>query len=246
LPDFVTSNMNSSLSSGEMEELLRTLTFPVVIYLHGNSFDRSRAHRCKMYNVLSALNFHILAVDYRGYGDSSGFPTEVGVIQDVKELYKYARKFVEKERIYIWGHSMGTGYFFPLPVAMELSEVGSAPAGLVLESPFNNLRDEIHNHWLSTPIRHLPWFDQIIIDPLEYSGLKMSSDIRITRFYLVLCPILILHAADDRVIPVGLGNRLYKAALSAGREATYIEFESKYHFEHKYIYRSKELPSIIK
>lgn len=65
--------------------------------------------------------------------------------------------------------------------AKELSETGSPPVGLILESPFNNLLDVVTYHPFATPFRWLPWFNRTVLKPLHRSGLNMSSDYRITK-----------------------------------------------------------------
>uniref|UniRef100_A0A0M3K415 Lysophosphatidylserine lipase ABHD12 n=1 Tax=Anisakis simplex TaxID=6269 RepID=A0A0M3K415_ANISI len=234
------SDHKQPLSAEQFEQTLSAHTYPVMIYLHGNSFDRTAGHRIDLYNVLSTMEFHVIALDYRGYGDSTGFPTEIGVVQDAKQIYRYVKRLAGDNEILIWGHSMGTGV--ASAAVMELSETGGAPFGLILESPFNNLHDVIISHPFAAPFRWLPWFDDIVVHPLENSGLNMSSDLRITR---VSCPILIMHAEDDHVIPSKLGRRLRDAAVVARRDVTYVEFEASRQYRHKYIYAAPELPSII-
>uniref|UniRef100_A0A0M3IMF4 Lysophosphatidylserine lipase ABHD12 n=1 Tax=Ascaris lumbricoides TaxID=6252 RepID=A0A0M3IMF4_ASCLU len=275
---------NVEVTDESMERSMMTSDFPIVVYLHGNSFDRSTGHRIDLYNVLSDMDFHVIAVDYRGficmfwctcnkvtscyfrstghridlynvlsdmdfhviavdyrgYGDSTGFPTEIGVVQDAKQVFRYVKKLAGNNDVFIWGHSMGTGV--ASAAVMELCESHMAPDGLILESAFNNLRDVITFHPFAAPFRWLPCFDDILLHPFENSGLNMSSDLRIAR---VSCPILILHAEDDHIIPSKLGRRLRDAAIAARRDVTYVEFEAKRQFKHKYIYMADELPSII-
>ena len=56
-------------SSGKVETLKASDT--VILYLHGNASNRSQPHRIALYRVLLSLGFYVLAVDYRGFGDSS-------------------------------------------------------------------------------------------------------------------------------------------------------------------------------
>lgn len=84
--------------------------------------------------------------------------------------------------------------------------------------------------------------------------------------FSITCPILILHAADDHIIPVKLGQLLrvgacsfyfslfqkhinqqlfQDAALKAKRDVTYQEFEASRELQHKYIYTALELPGIV-
>ena len=44
-----------------------------------------------------------------GYGDSTGTPTEAGVVQDVLVLYNFLKSYQNQTRIYLWGHSLGSG-----------------------------------------------------------------------------------------------------------------------------------------
>lgn len=50
----------------ELERSLDEHSHGLFIYFHGNSFDRSAEHRCELYNILSAMDFHVLTIDYRG------------------------------------------------------------------------------------------------------------------------------------------------------------------------------------
>lgn len=84
--------------------------------------------------------------------------------------------------------------------------------------------------------------DHIIIRPLNSVGLTMRSDKRIR---LVSCPIIILHAEDDKILPVKLGRALYEAAKDAERDIKIREFSSDYGLGHKFICRYPELPEII-
>lgn len=54
------------LTNNEIENLLNTDKHLIVIYFHGNTFDRTTSHRCNLYNFLSNMDFHIIAIDYRG------------------------------------------------------------------------------------------------------------------------------------------------------------------------------------
>jgi pimeloyl-ACP methyl ester carboxylesterase len=59
--------------------------------------------------MMTAFGNHIIALDYRGYGDSTGIPSVHGVVHDVLHVFKTIRKVCPDNPITIWGHSMGTG-----------------------------------------------------------------------------------------------------------------------------------------
>ncbi|VDP13352.1 unnamed protein product [Onchocerca flexuosa] len=238
--DVAARHQNSVLSDKQMEQELRNLDNPVVIYFHGNSFDRTESSRCGLYNLLARTGFHVLALDYRGYGDSNGWPSEEGLIEDAVEMFIYAKRLSLSTNIFLWGHSMGTAIATAL--ARELSERGLPPAGLILESPFNNLHDVVTYHPYSVPFRWLPWFEKMVLGSLSKSGLDMSTDERITR---VDCPILILHAEDDHIIPLKLARKLYKCAHAAYRDVAFKKFDASRKFHHKFIYLADELPGML-
>ncbi|VDM11198.1 unnamed protein product [Wuchereria bancrofti] len=242
LPSELAMNYRYSiLNAREMELLMAAANNSVIVYLHGNSFDRSQSTRCGLYNLLANMGFHVLALDYRGYGDSNGSPSENGLIEDAKEIFRYARSHSGSNDIYLWGHSMGTA--IATAAAMEFSEKGLPPAGLILESPFNNLSDVVTHHPYAIPFRWLPWFKNMVLESLDRSGLDMNTDYRITK---VDCPILILHAEDDHIIPLQLARKLRDSAVAAKRDVTLKEFDASRNFHHKFIYLAEELPRILR
>ncbi|KAI6213444.1 2-arachidonoylglycerol hydrolase ABHD12 [Aphelenchoides besseyi] len=249
LPTSQHDQLPANFTDEQLKQLVQTSNNPIVVYLHGNSFDRTSLHRCELYRLLAALDYHVFAIDYEGYGDSTGRPTELSVVEDAKAIYKYARELSSnKKDVYIWGHSMGTAV--ASKATAELTMSGIPPSALVLEAPFNNLHDVISaslffvlNHPFSVPFRFLPWFESTVIQPLIRSGLVMQSDEHIKH---IGCPLLVFHAQDDHIIPVKLGRKLVEVAQSAGKVVKYVEFDASRNFLHKYIHRAEELPSIVK
>lgn len=61
----IASGKRGPMTDGEFENLLSRGSQGVVVYFHGNSFDRTNAHRVDLYNRLAEMNFHVLAIDYR-------------------------------------------------------------------------------------------------------------------------------------------------------------------------------------
>ncbi|CAG0883899.1 unnamed protein product [Cyprideis torosa] len=125
----------------------------IVVYMHGNSGSRAGSHRVELYNLLQSLDCHVVCFDYRGYADSTPVqPCERGVCADATSVFKWVYDRRGKSPVYIWGHSLGTGV--ASHVVGEICQRGSTlpiPDGLILESPFNNLQDEIRFHpmtWL--------------------------------------------------------------------------------------------------
>lgn len=83
-----------------------------------------------------------------GYGDSSSVdPTERGIVKDCIFMFKWVRNKT-KSHVFVWGHSLGTG--LSTHMLADLSNENIRPTGLILESPFNNMRDEISRHPMSS------------------------------------------------------------------------------------------------
>lgn len=72
------------------ERMLHIPGAKIIFYMHGNSGSRAASHRVELYNVLRAQGYHVIAFDYRGYGDSlPNSPTETGLVNDAIAVYKY-------------------------------------------------------------------------------------------------------------------------------------------------------------
>ncbi|XP_071490816.1 lysophosphatidylserine lipase ABHD12-like [Diadema antillarum] len=217
---------------------------PVVMYCHGNSGSRANPHRVEVYKVLSNLGYHVVAVDYRGYGDSSSYTTPEGIHDDVLTVYRWLRAKTGDSPFFIWGHSLGTG--ISTVFTSKICREEECPTGLILEAPFNNLLDETMRHPFG-----LPW------NVLPYSRLYFDMAFNVTAPYFqsdksiphVTCPILFLHAEDDWIVPFDLGKKLYEVAMdtrppTAG-PVKFVSFGAE-GFGHKNIAFSPKLPPILR
>ncbi|CAG5129691.1 unnamed protein product [Candidula unifasciata] len=214
----------------------------IFLYL---TWQQGSHHRVQLYRLLSKLNYHVVTIDYRGYGDSSGYPTEDGVVADAYFAYKWLKEKAGESKIFIWGHSLGTGVTTKL--AKRLCDEGDHPAGIILESPFNNIHEAAQNHPLGLPYRMLPWFEWVFLDGIKEHGIYFRSDENILS---VTPNILILHAKDDFIVPFDLGKKLYHKARETRNHKTgqveFIPFEASHGYGHKLIYKAPELPSLIR
>lgn len=70
---------------------------------------RATPFRVELCSNLAEMGYQVFALDYRGYGDSTGSPTEDGVVHDVIKLYELVRSYNEHARIIFYGHSLGCG-----------------------------------------------------------------------------------------------------------------------------------------
>lgn len=71
-------------------------------YLKLFYIDRAAAGRIGLANKLRDLGYHVFALDYRGYGDSTGSPTEMGVVNDLLLLNNFIKSYQPRAKIYLW------------------------------------------------------------------------------------------------------------------------------------------------
>ena len=109
---------------------------------------------------MSAFGNHIIALDYRGYGDSTGLPTVHGIVHDVIHVFNVIRQVCPDNPIIIWGHSMGTGVALwtvnnlfqkhtPKQSSLWNMIELKKPSGLVLEAPFYNTMEGLVSYPLT-------------------------------------------------------------------------------------------------
>lgn len=156
---------------------------PVVIYFHGNG--GSLRLRVDRFQGLAAAGIGLIGLSYRGYGGSSGKPTEAGLIADARAAYDFAAERY-RGRIALWGESLGTGVAVALAAEQPVARV-------ILESPYTSTLDVAAANYWFLPVRLL-MRDQF------------RSDKRIAG---VKAPVLILHGEADGIIPIQYGERLY-------------------------------------
>lgn len=221
---------------------------PIVLYIHGNGGNRAGDHRTRLYKKLAYdFDYHVLTFDYRGFGDSTHqTPNVDGLTADAKFVYDWLLKQpnVSKDRITVWGHSLGTGVATRM-VAQLPSQ--SKPKKLVLEAPFDSIASAIRNHPFSTPFKIMPYFEYFFVDPIKNSpefNLDSSSNIGKIK----PTKLLILHAQDDAILPIGLGRALHKrAANDLGQtNAKLYEIDAKHNLGHKFICNHDEAMAEVK
>ena len=161
---------------------------PTILFLHGNGGEiADRADRFAFYQ---SRGYGVAFLSWRGYGGSTGSPSEAGLLTDAKAAYDHLRhEGIPPGRIVLVGESLGTG-------PAVLTAARAPVAAVILEAPFSAAVDVAR--------RAYPWL------PV---GLLMKDQFR-SRDHVaaIRAPLLILHGEADRVIPQGFGRRLFAAA----------------------------------
>jgi fermentation-respiration switch protein FrsA (DUF1100 family) len=169
---------------------------PWLLICHGNAGNISDSGRPEHYVGLRALGLNLLAFDYRGYGESEGAPTEAGLYRDADAAYRYLRDSlrVPPERIYLFGHSLGS------TVAVDLALRVSAGA-LILDGALTSVVERGQEIYPYIPVR---W-----IAASRYASIEKIGSVGL--------PKLFLHAEADEVVPIAHGRRLFEVALPPKR-----------------------------
>lgn len=159
----------------------------VVIFFHGNA--DALAHRVARFEKLTADGTGLVALSYRGYGGSSGSPSEQGLYRDAAAAYAFAVARYPADRLVVWGFSLGTGPAAALAVDETVGK-------LVLESPFTSIADIAAATMPFVPVRLL------LKD-------QFHSDRRIGRLRV---PLLMMQGGHDQVVPLAQCKRLFALA----------------------------------
>ena len=161
---------------------------PTLLYFHGNAGEMG--DRSQRFNYFQAHGFGVAYLSYRGYGGSSGAPTEAGLITDAATSYRWlVAQGVAPRSIALLGESLGSG------VAVQTAarhEVGA----VALEAPYTSAVDVAARFYWWLPVR-----------------LLMKDQYRSMDFIgAVKAPVLVIHGDRDALIPVEFGKRLFAAA----------------------------------
>jgi fermentation-respiration switch protein FrsA (DUF1100 family) len=160
---------------------------PVLLYFHGNAGALNL--RAGRFQWVTADGDGLIALSYRGYGGSSGAPSEQGLIKDALAAYDFAVARYPARSVVPWGESLGTAVAIALAAQREVG-------GLVLDAPFTSIADVGAAAYPFAPVRWL------IKDAFR-------SDRRIGK---VKAPVLVLHGERDRIVPIRFGERLFALA----------------------------------
>lgn len=162
---------------------------PVLLFLHGNAGNRGdRLHNL---HGLWQHGFAVLIVDYRGYGGSTGTPSEQGLYRDGRAAYDWLAERVGPRPVHVFGRSLGAS------VAARVAAEREA-ASLILESPFTSAPAMAGVLFPVPGIRHI---------------VHSRFDIRDTVRRLSL-PLMVIHGRADELIPFAMGRQVYEAAAS--------------------------------
>ncbi len=164
-------------------------TNPVLLWCHGNAGNVS--HRLENIRQLYQRRISVMIFDYRGYGRSTGVPSEAGFYQDGLASYDYLirQRRIAPERLIIFGRSLGAG------VAGEVA-IRRPSAGLIVEGSFPSIQAMSDHHYFGIPTRWLMEVD-----------FNLAEKVRALHV-----PLLVIHGEQDSIVPLALGRQVFEAA----------------------------------
>ena len=160
-----------------------------LLFFHGNAGNIGV--RLESIGIFHRLGLNTLIIDYRGYGKSEGTPGEKGSYSDAEAAWRHlvdARR-IPPQKVVIFGRSMGGG------VASWLA-ARVAPAGLILESTFTSVPDMAAKVYPFFPVRLL-------------ARIRLDAKASLAGVH---APVLVIHSADDEIVPIAHGRSLFDAA----------------------------------
>lgn len=199
-----------------------------------NAGHVAQGYRTEHYHTLTdASNFHILTIDYRGFGKSTGKPTEAGLILDGVTLVSWVMEVarVPADRIVIMGQSLGTAV--TSGVVEHFATQGVDFAGMILVAAFSNLPELLTSYTAGgivpvlSPIKNIK---PLVRSVQKFLVDKWQSDDRIARIVQSTSKRLrltLIHAKNDAEIPYLQSNILFRSAARAvlGRDMDDATFE---------------------
>lgn len=160
-----------------------------VLIFHGNAGNISQ--RLDYLRMFNRLDYSVLIVDYRGYGKSTGSPSEEGTYRDARAAWRHLTRDrgIAAADIVLFGESLGAA------VASWLA-VRHPPRALILHSAFTSAPDLGSQVYWFLPVR--------LISRFSYDNLSNLASVK--------APVLIIHSREDDIVPYAHGERLYQAA----------------------------------
>jgi len=159
-----------------------------LIFFHGNAGNIGG--RLGKIDLFHHLGLNVLIIDYRGFGNSGGYPTEKGIYKDATATYDYLmqRDDMQGQHVISYGASLGGA------VAVDLATRRDV-ACLIVDSSFSSAVDMAK--------RIYPFIPSFLIRS------KMDS---IKKIKNISTPVLFIHSVEDETVPIVLGKKLYEAA----------------------------------
>lgn len=166
---------------------------PTVVFCHGNGSDVS-TKGCFV-DMMTAAGLGAVIPEYPGYGPlSHRKPSQEAILTSVRQCFEYlSAQGIESSNVTLVGESLGSS------VAAHMAHEGRC-AALVLMSAFTSIDDMYR--------KIVPWYPRSWV-PDHFRTLDIAPSITV--------PTLLLHGADDTLVPPAMSDVLHKALSHSER-----------------------------
>jgi hypothetical protein len=170
-----------------------------ILFFHGNG--EIVADYDEFGPIVNQLGVNFLAIDYRGYGRSTGRPTVTAMMRDCHIIFDFVRQWLAENAytgpLALMGRSLGSASVLELA-----SHYAAQIDGLIVESGFAR----------SEPLLQILGINAAEIGFEEAMGFQNADKIRNFRK-----PTLIIHAEHDHIIPHSEGALLFETCPAADK-----------------------------
>jgi len=247
----------------------------IIVYFHGNGGTRALTFRLnKIKSLASQLSAHVITIDYRGFADSTGYPSEEGTHNDSIAVLNWINNIIiERNQHYgylihpqdtndnnninsneckgqkappnLYIYGHSLGTAVGTHLAATMSKIAPGSLkGLILDAPFTTLTEAAFSHPISLIFRLIPGSTKLIKKYLHY---KYPS---IERIGSIDTNLLLLHGENDWKIPVTHSRQLYKTATSSqysnrNKQKNHILLKEVPDAAHNDVYKSIEWLKVL-
>jgi hypothetical protein len=170
------NTQDGNMLSGWLVKSSKLKKSPLVIYFGGNAEEVS--HMIRESDKFNEWSLSL--INYRGYGLSSGRPSEINLFDDAAAIYDYyaRREDIDNKKIVVMGRSLGSG------VAVYLG-TNRPVEGVILVTPYDSMTNLARSNYPFLPVS--------LILKHRFDSISRAQEIRI--------PMLALVAGNDTTIP---------------------------------------------
>jgi fermentation-respiration switch protein FrsA (DUF1100 family) len=160
----------------------------IIMVFHGNAGHVG--HRVEKFRPFLEEGYGLFLVEYRGYGENSGKPSENGFYKDGQAAINFlSEQNIPKNKTILYGESLGCG------LAVKFSTQYTFEA-TILEAPYTSIADVASRHYWYLPAKLL------VLDRFDIISIIKN----------IKSPLLVIHGEKDNVISINFGKKVFKSA----------------------------------